>query len=229
MRIAGGLAPDRVQGAGTEAGFTIGELTLEGTIELVIFIGIFSGMAGAVVDVVFRPWLAWAGRWRGPAFGLLLFAISSATSDLLNPDNFDFIILGNEALLVALIVALFVAYGVMIEWVFGVLNRRLPAATDRKRVRNGYFAITGVGLGLALPLVLSSLFTSQTCDCDPPLIASVFVAVAAVATLLWWSGGLRETQSRTATWAPLLGFVGLAGALVFGLLRAVSDALDVIT
>ena len=68
MRIAGAAAPDRAQGAGTEAGFTVGEVTAEGTIGLIVFIGIFVGVIGAVVYVVSIPWLSWAGRWRGLLF-----------------------------------------------------------------------------------------------------------------------------------------------------------------
>ena len=75
MRIAGATAPESAQGARTEAGFRVGEVTAAGTIELVVFVGIFVGIVGAVLFGVFRPWLSWAGRYRGAAFGVVLFAL----------------------------------------------------------------------------------------------------------------------------------------------------------
>ncbi len=226
MRVAGAVAPDSAQGATTEAGFTVGEITLGGTLGLVTFVGVLVGIVGAVMYLVFRPWLAWAGRWRGIAFGLLLFAVGSATSDVLNPDNFDFLVLGNSVLVVAMIVGLFVGFGAFMEWMFGILDRRLPGIDDvTGRWVYAFLALVGAGLaGLAAPFLL---FSRQACDCDPPIISSVFVVIAAAGTLLWWWHALRPNRSSMA--GMLLGFVGLAGATVFGLIRALSDAIEIIT
>src|SRR5688572_6226234 len=90
MRIAGAVAPEAMQGATTEAGARIGEITLGGTIALVVFVGIPAGILGAAFAVIYRPWLAWTGRWRGVALGVVLFALASAASDVMNPDNVDF-------------------------------------------------------------------------------------------------------------------------------------------
>ncbi len=230
MRIAGASAPDRAQGAGTEAGFTVGEVTLAGTIELIIFVGFFAGIAGAVFYAAFRPWLGWAGKWRGAIFGVVLFAIGSATSDVLNPDNIDFIVLGNGALLVSLIVALFIGYGVMIEWLFKVLDRRMPLVESANTLfKTEYVGTAIIGLLAAVGFVGFSLFSTQGCDCDPPLLASTFVVIVAVGTLLWWASGIWRSQSWAASLAPILGFLGLVGATVFGLWRAVSDSVDIIT
>lgn len=225
MRIAGALAPPVAQGAGTEAGFAVGEITLDGTLGFVIFTGIFSGLVGAVLYAVFRPWLAWAGRWRGVAFGVLAFAVGSATSDFLNPDNVDFAILGNGGLLVALIVALFIAFGLVIDWAGTALDRRLPVAAS-PLVRYLYVQISVFGALIALGLVPMLLFTRNGCDCEPPYIASVFVAIAAGATVTWWIGGLRGAGTGAALTARALGYLGVAGAAAFGLLRAVSDSID---
>ena len=131
MRIAGAAARDAAQGATTEAGFTVGEVTFGGTVALIVFVGVFVGVVGAALYLIFRPWLSWTGRWRGVAVGVVLFAAGSATSDVMNPDNFDFLILGNSLLLVALIASLFLAFGFMIDAVFGFLD----AATTRRRRR----------------------------------------------------------------------------------------------
>jgi hypothetical protein len=226
MRVAGAAAPDVAQGATTEAGFTVGKLTLDGTLGLVTFIGVLVGIVGAVMYLVFRPWLGWAGRWRGVAFGLLLFAVGSATSDVLNPDNFDFSILGNSVLLVVLIVGLFVGFGAFMDWMFGILDRRLPAIDNgTARWVYAFLALVGAGLGAVTAPFL--LFSRQACDCDPPIVSSVFVVVAAAGTLVWWWHALRPNRFSMA--GMLLGFVGLAGATVFGLTRALSDAIEIIS
>jgi hypothetical protein len=230
MRIAGAAARDSAQGATTEAGFRVGEVTSGGTIALVIFIGLLSGVVGAVYYLIFRPWLAWAGRWRGVGFGLVLFAAASATSDMLNSDNPDFIILRNEALLVVLIGALFLTFGLLIDWLFGLLEKRLPGpepAHDPARFLYG--SLVGFGLLLTTGTVPMMLFGSNICDCDPPIVTSSFVSLTAVATLVWWLTALLKSPSpRMHRFAQVLGYVGVGGVLISGLIRATTDIAEIL-
>jgi len=225
MRVAGAAAADSAQGRTTEAGFTVGEVTLGGSLGLVVFIGIFVGIVGAVLYLIFRPWLAWTGRWRGVAYGLLLFAVGSATSDVMNPDNIDFFILGNQVLVVGMIFALFIGFGVFIEWMFGILDRRLPAVEGSVRWAYAFLAVLGAGAGgLTTPFLL---FNRQACDCDPPFVAAAFVIVAAVGTALsWWN---TVHPGRLSKVAVAFGLTGFTGAAVFGLIRAISDAIEIIS
>jgi|GEM_PF-1125198 hypothetical protein len=225
MRIAGAAGGERAGGATTEAGLTVGEITVGGTIGLIVFVGIFAGIVGAALYVVFRPWLSWAGPWRDVAFGIVLFAVGSATSDVMNPDNVDFLILGNEALLVVMIVALFVGFGVLMDPLAGWLDRRLPEAARRSAASGWYgtFAILGLVLGTAA--LASSMFTRATCDCDPPIVASVFIAIAAAGTLAW-SASAFSRSARLPSIARILGFIGLTGATAAGLVRAIGDAAE---
>jgi len=227
MRIAGAAGAERAGGATTEAGFTVGEITFGGTLGLIVFVGIFAGIVGAALYVVFRPWLSWAGAWRGVAFGGVLFAVGSATSDVMNPDNFDFVMLGNEALLVAMIVALFVGFGALIDPIAGWLDRRLRAAAS-SQVRSGLygvFALLGVVFGMAA--LVTSIFTGSACDCDPPIVASVFIAIATVGTLAWFASAFSGS-ARLPSIARALGLVGLAGATAAGLVRAIGDAATIL-
>lgn len=230
MRIAGAVARDSVQGATTEAGFRVGEVSVGGTIALIVFIGLISGAVGAVFYLALRPWLAWAGRWRGVAFGIVLFAATSATSDMLNPDNIDFIVLRNEVLLVSLISLMFLGYGVMIDWLFGVFDRVLPPPEQRyDPARFFYMVFVGMGL-LAASFVPVAMFTRDSCTCDPPYPASFSFLIVVLATGLWWltaASGRMPTQTTAV--ARVLGYAGIAGLLAFGLLRAVSDAATIIT
>ena len=223
MRIAGAANPG-ARGRTTEAGFTVGRITADGTLGLVLFIGLFVGVGGAVLYVIFRPWLSRVGKWRGVAFGVLLFGIGSATSDVLNPDNIDFVILGNQGLLVSMVFALFVGFGALIDWLFGLLDLRLPAV-DRRSARWTYAGLALAGLVLAVLFVPFALFSERACDCEPPIGASVSVVATAAGTVLWWWSGLRDR--RFSPLARGLGLGGLAGALVFGLIRAISDAVQI--
>jgi hypothetical protein len=75
MRIAA-IAADRDRFR-TDAGFRIGDVTAGGTLELLIFVGIFGGVIGAIAYLISEPWLEWTGRWHAPAFALVLLAIAS--------------------------------------------------------------------------------------------------------------------------------------------------------
>lgn len=230
MRIAGAAAPAGAQGAGTEAGFTVGEISVPGTIGLVVAIGFFAGIVGAVIFVASMPWLAWAGRSRGVLLGFVLFGAGSATSDVMNPDNFDFRILSNGPLLIGLIVGLFVAFGVVVDRLFIVLGHAIPQAGGYgRRVDGLFFAITALGIAIGLS-ILPILFTEAFCDCAPPLAASWSMIVMGIGTILWWTSALVAGAAtrllRSA--AGGLGYTGLVGVLVFGLSRAVSDAAEII-
>ena len=230
MRIAAAAAADAVQGAVTEADAIVGRITFDGTMAIVVFVGIGAGIMGAILYAIFRPWLGWAGRFRGLAFGLVVFAVTSATSDVLNPDNFDFALLENRALIVSLIVALFLGFGLVMEAVFTRLDRRLPPGdAHHRKARIVYGAITGLGVAIAVLMLGQQLFTRGPCQCDPPILASVFVLVAGTGTLVSWASALGERSDRSFAAARLLGMSGLVGTCVFGLWRAGSDAIAVLS
>jgi hypothetical protein len=231
MRAAGAVARDTAQGAGTEAGFTVGEVTFGGTVTLILVIGVFVGIVGAALYLVFRPWMSWIGRWRGAAFGVVLFAVGSATSDVMNPDNPDFFILGNSMLLVVLIAGLFLAFGLVVDAAFGFLDTWLPGEEEGGRaVGVVYAVISGVGLIAVVGLPFVIFVDDSACSCGPPVIASWSVAVAGIGTLAWWIATLIPRSPRwLRASAAVFGYGGTVAVLVFGLVRAVSDAADIIT
>lgn len=222
MRIAGASGRDLAQGLRTEAGFNVGEVTVGGTIALVVFVGVLFGIVGAALYVVVRPWLAWAGRWRGLAFGMVLFAIGSASSDVMNPDNRDFFLLDRDVLNVVMIVLLFLSFGVTMEAIHRRLDARMPTGDTATAAYSG---IGAFGLLLATPLLVVTMFTEDGCSCGPSPWIAWFTVVSAIGTVLWWFGG------RNGRWSlpgRVLGYVGLAGATAFGLVRAISDAAEII-
>jgi hypothetical protein len=229
MRIAGAASGTQGGGRITEAGFTVGELTVGGTLALVVFIGIISGVVGAGMYLAMRPWLGWAGKWRGVAFGILLFGLTSATSDLMNPDNVDFLILGNGLLLVALIIGLFVGFGVVTDGVFGMLDRRLPGGERWWPTGVVYAVISVVGVIVVLSLGSAILSGGEgICGCEAPVQASWSFLVVFIATAVMWISGIVHAPSWITRTATVAGYLGTTGVLVFGLLRALSDAADII-
>ena len=223
MRIAGATGRDAAQGAGTEAGFTVGEITFGGSLALILFVGLGTGVLGAALYVVFRPWLGWAGRLRGVVFGVVLFAVGSATSDVMNPDNLDFFVLGNGLINVLVIVALFLTFGIVLEEVHRALDQRVPEDPGSNRYVFGALGI--VGAVLAIPLLVTTMFTRSGCDCDPPVLVAWFTVLAAAGTVLWWASSRR---SGLTVPAQIIGCLGLAGATAVGLIRAISDATEII-
>jgi protein-S-isoprenylcysteine O-methyltransferase Ste14 len=158
----------------------------------------------------------------------VLFALASASSDVMNPDNIDFLLIRNGALMVALIFALFVAFGVAMEATVRALDRRLPAGETGSRARAAYAAIAAIGLALVALILPLALFSSGFCSCDPPIVASAFALVAGAGTVLSWFARDRSATSSVMRVARALGYGGVAGTLAFGLARAIADASDIV-
>ena len=157
-----------------------------------------------------RPWLGWTGRWRGVAFGILLFGLTSATSDLMNPDNVDFSTLENGPLLVVLIIGLFVGFGVVPDGVFGMLDRRLPHSDEGWwPIGVVYAVISAVGVMAVLSLGSAILSGGEgICGCEAPVQASWSLLVVFAATAVMWISGIVHTPSRIARTATAAGYLG---------------------
>ena len=127
MRIAALTARDVAQGLTTEAGATVGRITLGGTVFLVLFAGVGSALVGTAFYLTTRAWLP-RRRWvRALAFGGLELAVFGTT--LLDPGNPDFTILGRPLLNVLLFGSLFVLHGVVLVMLGEPCGRVVMAVT----------------------------------------------------------------------------------------------------
>ena len=113
MRILAATSPDSVQGGLTEAEEVIGDVTLSGTLGLVVFVGIFGGLAGLAAYSALRRWLPDASVTAGLITGAVVAAPLARMSGLLDPDNPDFAILRPTWLAVALIATLLVTFALL--------------------------------------------------------------------------------------------------------------------
>jgi len=223
MRIAAVAANDRVMGATTENGNRVGEITLGGTVAILIFVGIGSGLIGAIAFLISEPWLARAGKWHGLVFGGFLLAITARAG--LNADNFDFFIVGNQELNVAMFLALFLAFGLLMPPLIHTLERRLPAIhPGRPGVAGfGYVALAVFGLQFVL-LFFVQFFVDEAMGGDAPILTGILLlGLAATAATLMLSRIRRSLSHRVVRTATALGYMFLAGAVVVGAMRGLDD------
>jgi hypothetical protein len=107
-----------VDGSFTEAEAQVGEITLDGTLALIVFGGLPAGLATALVWAIARP--------PGPLLGLIVLVVFGALADPLRADNFDFNLLGPDWLSVLAFTVLAVFTGTLVAAVAGRLTEAPP-------------------------------------------------------------------------------------------------------
>jgi len=212
MRAAALLVPEAA-GSFTENGNRIGEVTLSGTLGLVLAGGLFFGLFGAVVWVVVSPWIP--GGWRTRAVLAMPVAISLTGVSLIQARNPDFQILRHDATAVVLLLALVALAGLTIAGFDRWLDRRLPAATASAPADAIYLVLTLAGGGLIMPIVLVGYLGEER----PLGLALVSVGVA---TLIQWSFRYQGRPSPP-TWLVVAGRGSLFAAVVLGVLALAPD------
>jgi len=130
MRLTAATSDDRVQGTLTEAEETVGEITLGGTIGLVIFVGVFGGLMGGFLYMLIRRWLrgpAWRAGGVVGVLGLAAFGRLAA----LDPESVDFELLSPRWLAVLLFVVLAPLFGIVLAALIERLDRSYPTLAAR--------------------------------------------------------------------------------------------------
>lgn len=200
MRIMALTSSDAVQGVRTEAEAVVGEITVGGTVFLLLFGGVI-GAAGGVIYLAIRRWLPGRGWRQGLVLGVVALAATGRL--LVAPDNLDFAILDPAALAVAMFLALPLLYGPL----FVPLHERAWRYLHGERTR----AKTALTLVSILPLV--AFF---------PL---AFVVTASILVLY----GLQQGPAfwRTPTFTTT-GYIALATATAFGLALVTKGVLEIL-
>lgn len=194
----------------TENGARVGEFTVEGTIELIIFGGLLSGLLAGVIWVLVREWIPTNRALVG------LGAVAIGGSFLIQGDNIDFVILQDPLLDLVLLLGLLFLFGVVLYWVDRLLDNKMPAQPRT-------FAIVAYSLMIAMaaPLMIptfGSLFTEEFCSCrNPPFWTGVFLAATSLSTIVWWVQHLRGADTPSQTLRNIgmtsLALTALAGAV----------------
>ena len=203
MRISGFVAGPSLVGVTTENGNRVGDITLAGTLALVIFAGLPFGVLGGMIYAIVEPWLHRAGRWRGAAYGAGLLLATGFL--VLDPDNFDFTRFGLPLLNVAMFAALFLVFGVVIAWLFDTLRRQRDGNGRTARIVDIL-----AWLSLLPALAVVALFVGGGAGLDP-LLAIAIMAVILIPAVVLWRGLPRA-----------IGYASLAAMLLFGAARTLS-------
>ncbi len=214
------LHPEAI-GRFTENGNEIGVFTLDGSIGLLVFGGLGSGLIAASVWVVMRPWIP---RRSSPIVGL--WAVAIGGFQLVAADNPDFVILGDPAIDIALLLGLVFAFGVVVCLLDRAFDRRLPRG--KRAIWNaGYVVIAAVGI-LVAPLGLVAQFAPGfDSGADAPIWTGVFVVATALVTLWWWVDRVRGREVPTVMQSRLgSGFT--AAAALAGIVFLTGEILEIL-
>lgn len=142
MRILAALNTDQA-GVLTENGNISGQITLDGTLAVLFFSGIFPGAFGGLLYVAIRRWLPWQGIWKRLAFGGFLFLVFGRI--VIDGDNKDFALFGPPALGVSLFALLFPLYGLAVASIVDRIHPYAPPLPARRIAANtAYVLLAGV-------------------------------------------------------------------------------------
>jgi len=211
MRVAAVLVTSAT-GRLTENGNRIGEITVGGSFSLVL-VGVFFGLAGAVVWIVVSPWMPRGTRAR--ALVAAPVAVALAAVGLIDGFNPDFPVLQHDAATVVLLLLLVAGAGVSISLFDSWLDRRLPPATVSAPADAIYLALAVAGGGLILPIVLASYLGEER-----PL--GLALVACGVATLVHWTLRFQHRPSFP-TWLVAAGRGSLLLAVVLGVVALAPD------
>ncbi len=218
MRLAALIVPG-ADGAFTENGNRIGDITFGGSLALIIFAGLFFGIVAGCLWVTVRAFLPRSAPAR--AVVSVPIAIALGTTALIEPTNRDFDILGHDALVVASLVILVGLFGPALVLAERWLEPRLPHPTERDRGTIGTFAVlASIGSLLFVLLVVPAFFGPQL---QPVGLALLVVGGA---TLVTWAARMRGQP--IPTWALTLGRLGLIAVVVLGASLVIPDLVAVL-
>jgi hypothetical protein len=199
------LHPEAI-GRLTENGNEVGVFTVEGTMALVLFGGVASGLIAAPVWVMMKPWIP--VRWTVVGLG----AVAIGGFHLVSSDNRDFDILGGPALDIVLLLALVFAFGAVLSVLDRLLEGRLPQA-DRGGPVIAYGLVTAVGL-IFVPLGLLLQFMPGFDErAFAPIWTGVFVCATALVTIWCWVDRIRGKTEPSLVQRRLGGGLAAAAAL----------------
>jgi hypothetical protein len=207
MRVAALLVP-AASGQFTENGNRIGEITVGGSLALIVFVGLLAAVAFGVAWVVVSPWLPRSTLGRGlvpiPA------AIALGAFGLVNGTNPDFDVLGHDPRVVGALLALIALIPPVLALVDRWLEARLPHADDvESGAMRGYLLLVVTGAILGGLLIAPMLVDRRS----QPFAATVLVL--GVLTLLWWRERLAG-RAEPSGWLTSAARAVLVGGTVVG-------------
>lgn len=211
MRLAALLVPSSV-GRQTENGNVIGDITLEGTLLLILFSGLAIGAIAGSVWVMIAPWLP--ARFAPRAAIAALIGVALGTPVLVQASNIDFVILRRDPLVVASLIGLVLLAGPALVLAERWLDGRLPRPPVGTATRWAYALVTALGTLLTVFLVVPALVTTDVA------VAGLAIMLVGFATLLTWGQRVRGGMPAD----PGLAIV-IRGALVIAVVAGLGASI----
>jgi hypothetical protein len=193
MRLLAVTSGSSAQGLITDADEIVGEVTVGGTIGFVLFIGGFGGLVSLGIYVILRRWFPPRSLYAGLVAAGIGGGLFARLSGLVDPDNFDFVILSPTWFAVLFALALIVIYGL----VFATLVDRWAVTWPRPSP-----SLKGIAALLPLVMIL-------------PLAGFAAIVFLAIASSVFVGPKLRESALLATT-----DTVGLGVVVVLGLVGA---------
>ena len=139
------------------SGQIVGNITLSGTLQLVLEMTFFTGMSAGFVYLLFRPWLPGRGWRKGLVVGtFFLLVLGSAELTRGNP---DFQRLGSPLVNVLMFGMLIFAFGLFLALLSEWLDQRVPPVRSDQNLgpatRMAYIVVMGAGGLTALAILLT--------------------------------------------------------------------------
>jgi hypothetical protein len=221
MRISAVLT-DNCAELVTAGGFRCGEISMGGTVALLVQGAVLGGVIGGLLYVITKPWLRWTTRWHGLAFGLFLLITFGSLDFVSASGNFQRF----ETPLVnsALFALLPLLFGMAMHPLAGRIDRALASVPARGATSQwrwaSYILIAGTSaLTLAFTGILLLAFTAAVLGAmDASLREFALLGSFAYLVVL---GSLLHTRAfhralRTHRKAMMAGGIVLAAPMVFG-------------
>ena len=181
MRVSGFMSRPDLIGVETSNGNRVGVITVEGTLFLALFIGLTAGVVGGVLYASAEPWLRRFRPRHGLVFGFALLAGVGSIS--IDPANFDFQRFGLAPLNAGMFAALFVAFGVLVAWLFDWIRALMAATGTLARVVE-----IAAWLSAIFAASIAAGSTASIGGADNLLPGSLFAAAVLIPAIVRWRG-----------------------------------------
>lgn len=224
MLIARLLAPERKRVI-TESGARIGEVTLGGSFFLILFVGVFIAIGIGVLLAVSHGALEPLGPWEGPIVGWLVLALFSPA--VIDPDNFDFAVLGDQAITIAMIAALGIGAGWAAVAIRNRLLRRLPHRADIRREGSAYLPAFVLGV-IGVVMIVGLMGATDEPSGVTPVDIAVGIAFGVLLLTVIVDRALWVARGAVPRLLPIVATVCVAGVGIAGTIRLVSDVRSIL-